>query len=269
MTSIFYDKLYTESYLVTKSARVIVSEMMTNFRSGQAFDHLKRQCETCLRLGLKISDLRRRVAARMDDASEAASAADAVQKLDTLKARHLDRFNAQGTAIGPAEMDALERNLRQLMLMIIEMANALINMIRKFFGVHLPVIDTEPLRTAVYGNQEYRAAKTCNRGLVQATDDAMRDELDAATAVVSDRDQAMKSSRAEFASQVRSYVNHTDGPDDLITGEQAAFLDALSPAELVTLNHASSNQICEHLCLQKPIDGIALFNGSRPSQVSI
>ena len=265
MNTILYDRAYTDSYLAIKEARVIVTSALDGIMSGHPRDGLRHRIEQALTVARRVSAAQRRLALRTRDASDVLPAAEAASELDLLQRTHMQRSRPDAP-IGPAEMEALERAFKRLLLMIVEMVNAMIRMIARVFGVDLPLIDDAPIRTAIYGNDDYRRAKHGDASLVQAAGDIMqRDYAEERTASAVDPAPTW----IARARQVRGHLSEKGGPSDLIDDSRRAYLDELTADERSILAHASSNQLVEHLYLQTSIDGVRPFPGRRVDTMTI
>lgn len=266
MNTILYDRAYTDSYLAIKEARVTVTSALDGIMSGHPRDGLRHRIEQALTVARRVSAAQRRLALRTRDASDVLPAAEAASELDLLPRTHMQQSKPATAAIGPAEMDALERDFKRLLLLIVEMVNAMIRMIARVFGVTLPLIDDEPIRTAVYGNADYRRARHGDASLVEAAGDIM--QRDYARERKASADNPAPTWIA-LARQVRCHLSGTGGPSDLIDESRRAYLDELTADERSILAHASSNQLVEHLYRQTPIDGVRPFPGRRVDTMTI
>ncbi len=266
MNAILNDKTYIDSYLVIKEARVAIESAIDRTKPGGTYDGLYNQYERYLKVAASVSDRLRKAAGRSGDVSDAISAAAAASELNLLQSAHPQRCTSATAAIGPAEMNAFEREFKRLLLLIVEMVNALITMIAKIFGVDLPLIDDESIRTAVYGNDDYRRAKYGDPSVLHATSDTMQKDF-AATLNATAEDQTPTT--VDLAKQVRSYLSRSGGTVDLINDDLRAFLDDLTRDERAALSHASGNQIIEHLRLEMPVEGVRPYRDHCSRQMTI
>ncbi|MCF7702223.1 hypothetical protein [Loktanella sp. M215] len=267
MTAILYDRTYTDSYLAIKDGRATVKSALDRIKSSRLHGGLGNQFEQCLTVARRVSAAQRRLAMRTRDASDSVPAAESASELDLLQNAHVQRSQSAADAIGPAELDAFDREFRRLLLLITEIVNSMIRLIGRLFGVDLPLIDDEPIRTAVYGNADYRRAKHGDAGTVQAVGDIMQRDYETVLVRAPDQNPAVTS--IELIRQVRNCVTRNGGPADLVDDHRRAYLDDLTQEERTTLTHASGNQLVEHLYRQIPLDEVRPFMDRRIDTMTI